>query len=182
MFENMRRSTPPSSLLDIIGAVRSRWRLKLALRGAMCVAGVAVGLFLIAAYGMEWARFSTGSIVTARVLMAAALVASAWWFLVQPLRRRVTDEQVALYLEEHEPSLQATLLSAVEASRAGHGESAALVQRVVEQAVDACARTDAARRIEQVPVRRYAGATAGIAAAALLAVWVGPEFLRHAAS
>ena len=25
------------SLLDIIGAVRARWRLKLALRGAMCV-------------------------------------------------------------------------------------------------------------------------------------------------
>ena len=34
-----------------------------------------------------------------------------------PLRRKVTDEQVALYLEEHEPSLQATLLSAVEASQ-----------------------------------------------------------------
>src|SRR5687767_13091414 len=167
MFENMRRSTPPSSLLDIIGAVRSRWRLKLALRGAMCVAGVAVGLFLIAAYGMEWARFSTGSIVTARVLMAAALVASAWWFLVQPLRRRVTDEQVALYLEEHEPSLQATLLSAVEASRAGNPESAALVRRVVEQAIEKCAAVDASRRVERQPMRRYSTALAVVSIAAV---------------
>jgi hypothetical protein len=36
-----------------------------------------------------------------------------------PLRRKVSDEQVALYLEEHEPALQATLLSAV--SRAATG-------------------------------------------------------------
>ncbi len=182
MFEHLRRSTTPTTLLDIIGSVRARWRTKLVLRGAMCVAGVAVTLFLVAAYGMEWARFTTGSIVAARVLMATALLASIGWFLVRPLRRKVTDEQVAMYLEEHEPSLQATFVSAVEASRSGQGESAALVKRVIEQAVEACARTDAARRVEQVPLRRYGVALAGIALAALLAVQVGPAFLRHAMS
>jgi hypothetical protein len=183
MFENLRRSGPPASLLDIITAVRSRWRLKLALRGAMAVAAVAVGLFLVAAYGMEWARFSTASIVAARILLGVTLAAAVVWFLVRPLRKQVTDEQVALYLEEHEPSLQATLLSAVEASRSGGNTEAsrALVQRVVEQAVDACARTDAARRIEEVPLRRYGVAIGGIALATLLAVGIGPAFLRHAA-
>ena len=39
---------------------------------------------------------------------------SVFWFVVRPLRRRVTDDQVALYLEEHEPTLEATVLSAVE--------------------------------------------------------------------
>ena len=33
---------------------------------------------------------------------------------VRPLRRRVTDGQVALYLEEKDPSLQAAILSAIE--------------------------------------------------------------------
>ena len=43
----------------------------------------------------------------------------AFW-LLRPLRKRVTDQQVALYVEEHEPSLQAAILSAVRRRRARH--------------------------------------------------------------
>ena len=49
--------------------------------------------------------------------MAVALASLVGWFLVRPLFWRVSDEQVALYLEEHEPSLQAEIISAIEASR-----------------------------------------------------------------
>ena len=38
------------------------------------------------------------------------------YFLVRPMLKRVTDAQVALYLEEHEPSLQSAILSAVDAT------------------------------------------------------------------
>jgi len=41
------------------------------------------------------------------------------WF-VRPLRRRVNDMQVALYVEEYDPSLQAAILSAVESAAAGN--------------------------------------------------------------
>jgi hypothetical protein len=182
MLEYLRRQTaPPTTLLEIIAAVRSRWRLKLALRGALAVAVIGFALFLLTAYGLQWARFSGASIVGARVLMLAGAVGLIAWFLVKPLRRRVTDEQVAMYLEEHEPTLQATLLSAVETSREGHvPESAALVRRVIEQAIEACTRMDAAHRVERIPVRRYAIATAATALVALLALLVGPAFLRHA--
>src|SRR5918993_5431581 len=123
--------------MEIIAEVRARWRAKLVLRGVVRVAAVALGLFLLAAYGMEWAKFTAASIIAARVLMAVALAASVYFFLFVPLRRRVTDEQVALYLEEHEPSLQATLISAVEASRTSRTlTSTALVQRLVEQAIE----------------------------------------------
>src|SRR6266540_3211414 len=108
-----RRSAPPTDLMQIIGEVRSRWRMKLALRGTVTALAVVVALVLVAAYGMEWARFSPASIITARILLALGVVASVGYFLVRPLRRRVTDEQVALYLEENEPSLEATLVSAV---------------------------------------------------------------------
>jgi len=178
-----RRSSSPTNLLDIIGEVRTRWRTKLALRGALAVAGIGFGLFLLAAYGMEWARFSGASIIAARVAMLVVIAASAYWFLWIPLRRRVTDEQVAMYLEENEPSLQATLLSAVETSQNGHiPESAALVRRVIEQAIDACVRMDASRRVEQQPLRRYAAALGGVALVALLALVLGPAFLRNAMS
>ena len=68
-----RRSSSPTNLLDIIGEVRTRWRMKLALRGALAVAGIGFGLFLLAAYGMEWARFSGASIIAARVAMLVVL-------------------------------------------------------------------------------------------------------------
>ena len=184
MLESLRRrSSNPTNLLDIIGEVRTRWRMKLALRGAVAVAAIGFGLFLLAAYGMEWARFSGASIIASRVAMLVVLGASAYWFLFVPLRRRVTDEQVAMYLAEYEPSRQATLLSAVESSRSGHvPESTALVRRVVEQAIDACQRMEASHRVEQRPLRRYGAALGAVGLIALLALAIGPAFLRNAMS
>jgi hypothetical protein len=180
-----RRSTPPSNLTEVIRDVKSRWRMKLALRGAVRSVAVGVAVFFIAAYALEWARFSPSSIIAARVLLSAAVLGSVFYFLIRPLRRRVTDEQVALYLEEHEPSLQATLISAVEASGQGGGgesASAALVRRLVEQALEACAATDAVRRVEQVPLRRWGIVLGTVAAATILMVLLGPAFLRSALS
>ena len=170
-----RRSPATSDLTQIVSEVRSRWRTKLALRGMARSVGVAVVLFVVAAYGMEWARFTASSIIAARILLASAVIASIFYFLVRPLRQRVTDEQVALYLEEHEPSLQATLVSAVEASQQGAMfASAALVRRLVEQALEACALTNASRRTEEATLRRWGVALAGIAAVATLFVLLGP--------
>ena len=171
------------SLLDIIAEVRRRWRVKLAVRGAARVALAAFVLFLVAAYGLEWARFTPASIIGARVAMLVVIVAAAWVFLVRPLRRRVTDEQVALYLEEHDPSLQAMLVSAVEASRsASNDRSEALVRKLVEQAIEKCLAADSARRVEQLPLRRWATALATVGIVAALAVLLGPAFLRNAVS
>jgi hypothetical protein len=183
MLEYLRsRNTPPTDLVGIIAHVRTRWRLKLALRGAVAVLGVAFALFLIAAYAMETVRFTGASIIASRVALAVAFAVSVFWFLVRPLRRKVTDEQVALYLEEHEPSLQATLLSAVEASRGGSGaESEVLVRKVVEQAIEACTRMDAARKADGTQLRRNTMALATVAGVAVLAVLLGPAFLRSAA-
>jgi predicted lysophospholipase L1 biosynthesis ABC-type transport system permease subunit len=97
-----RRSSPPTDLMQIIGEVRSRWRMKLALRGLVTTFAVVLALVLVAAYAMEWARFSPASIIAARVLLAVGVVACVGYFLVRPLRRRVTDDQVALYLEEND--------------------------------------------------------------------------------
>src|SRR3982751_390378 len=172
----------PRTLLDIIQQARSRWRMKLALRGVVRVAAIAFVLLLVAAYGLNWARFTAPSILVARVAVLVTLVAAVGWFMRKPLRRKVTDEQVALYLEEHEPSLQATLLSAVEASQDGRAQSAALVQRVVEQAIEKCAQVDASRRVERLPLRRYAAALAAVTAIAIAVVTLGPAFIRNAMS
>src|SRR5262245_18862782 len=115
MIDEHRHPASASELVEIIHEVRRRWRMKLALRGAMGVAGLGVLILLLSAYGLESWRFTPGSIITFRVIVGLALVGLVAYLLVRPLMRQASDEQVALYLEEHEPSLQAAIISAVEA-------------------------------------------------------------------
>src|SRR5881394_229819 len=99
MIDNTR-----SELTSIIHEIRKRWRMKLAMRGAaLFVAGGVVAL-LMSAYGLEWQKFSPGSIIGFRVAMIMIAGVMAAYFFVLPQWRKVTDEQVALYLEECEPS------------------------------------------------------------------------------
>ena len=73
-----------------------------------------------------------------RRLMESPLEGQYQWSSTDDfMERAVTDEQVALYLEEREPSLQASLISAVEASREGRAwQSSALVGKLVQQAIE----------------------------------------------
>ena len=172
-------------LLDIIAHVRTRWRLKLALRGAMHVRSASPSCCSCSP-PTAWSGRGSAARLDHRVARRAARWRSSpsvFWFLVRPLRRQVSDEQVALYLEEHEPSLQATLLSAVEASRSRQPPnrrrwSARWSSRRSRRA----SRMDASRRVEQTPLRRYGVALAAVAAVALLVVLLGPAFLRNALS
>ena len=120
MTEDYRRTDSPSELVEIIHQVRRRWRIKLALRGPLGVVGLGVLVLLASAYGLESWRFTPAAIITFRIVVALAMAGLIGYFFVRPLLRRATDEQVALYLEEHEPSLQAAIISAVEAERFNH--------------------------------------------------------------
>ena len=120
-------------------------------------------VLLLSAYGLESWRFTPASIITFRIILGLALAGLVGYLLVRPLMRQATDEQVALYLEEHEPSLQAAIISAVEAEpRPGASSpfSASLVRRLVQSAVEKCRAIEAAASVERRPVRRY-GATLG---------------------
>src|SRR5688500_5589977 len=131
--------TSQAQLLGIIRQVRNRWRLKIALRGAAIVLGVGFIIFLIAAFAVDQFRYSEGSVLAFRIVSYIALLALTIRFLVLPLLPRVSDDRVALYLEEHEPSLDAAVLSAVELSGPQQGPrssmSPALTRRLVEIAV-----------------------------------------------
>ncbi len=157
MTDDYRRTDSVSELVEIIHQVRRRWRVKLALRGALGVVGLGALVLLVSAYGLESWRFTAGAIITFRVLVGVALLGLIGYLLVRPLMRQATDEQVALYLEEHEPSLQAAIISAVEAGNGGSGSpfSATLVRRLVESAIEKARAVDSGRRVERAPVRRY---------------------------
>src|ERR1043165_1068564 len=129
-----------TELVDVIRRVRNRWRVRLALRGAVVVLAGTVLALLLSASGLESLRFSAPAIITFRIVIVAVFVALLLYGLVWPLRRRVTDAQVAMYLEECDPTLEAAIISAVEATANGGSEahSPKLVEKLVDQAIDRC--------------------------------------------
>ncbi len=174
-------------LLHVIRGVRNRWRLKVAIRGCAIVLGAAIVAFLVSAFGLEYFRFTPAAVVAFRVFAYLLLAGLVVGFLVVPLSRRVSDERIALYLEEHEPALEAAILSALEEGRtpvtgAERDRSAALVDKLIQSTVEKCRALDAGRRLERTSVRRSTGALAGLAAVAMATILFGPAYLRHGLS
>ena len=99
----MQTSRPGSQprVLPIIRRIRRRWRLRISIRGTAIVLAAGFLAFALSAYGLEALRFSAAALTGLRITVWATVVVLAGIFLVRPLLRRLTDEQVALYLEEH---------------------------------------------------------------------------------
>src|SRR5262252_8527667 len=155
-----------SELLDVIRRVRNRWRLKLALRGAVVVVAGTVLALLLFASGLESLRFSAPAIIGFRIVTVVVFVGLLMYGLVWPLRRRVTDAQVAMYLEECDPTLESAIISAVEATANGGSpdHSPRLVEKLVEQAIEQCRSVERGSMVDQSAVKRHAISLAAIAA------------------
>src|SRR5665213_266473 len=125
-----------AELIDVIRRVRNRWRLRLALRGAVIVCAGTIVALLLSASSLESLRFTPAAIITFRILAITIFALLVAFWLVRPLLRHVSDTQVALYLEESDPTLETALLSAIEASAAAaEAHSPRLVERLVQEAV-----------------------------------------------
>src|SRR5687768_11930376 len=171
-------------LISVIRDVRRRWRLRLALRGLTLVISVAAVTLLIASFGMERLGFTPQSILVSRVAAYAAILGVAILFLLRPLVRRVPDQRVALYLEEHEPTLDAAVVSAVEQRdvrpvRAPQSE--ALTKGVVASALARLRAVERGRRIERRELRRGSAILGALVIVVVAVILGGPDFLRHGA-
>ena len=174
-----------AELVRVINQVRSRWRTKLLVRGAVAVVGGSVVALVLAAYGLDMFRFNATSVIGFRLALVAVFAALVVFTVVRPMRRRVTDMQVALYVEEHAPSVEAAILSAVEVTsgldRSGRSESPALIEQLVKQAVAQCRSLDSGRVVGLAALRRHGVTLAGIAVATTLLLVFGPDVIRQGA-
>src|SRR5579862_4144095 len=171
-----------TELFEVIRQVRNRWRRRLGARGALTVLAGTVLALLLSAHGLETFRFTAPAIIAFRLVAAAVFGGLVYYGLVLPLRRRVTDSQVALYLEESNPKLEAAILSAIEATSA-NPESAShsprLVERLVEQAIEQARSIDHRQSLDHRAFRRHIVAFGSVAALAALLIVLGPAYLRH---
>jgi hypothetical protein len=187
LFGGRPRPRPhdPDRLLAVIRSVRRRWRLRLVLRGVAITGAVALIALLAASFGLEQLRFTPTAVAAFRTVGYAAVLAAAGWFLVRPLLRRVSDARVALYLEEHEPELNGQVSSAVEFGTSTPGAesriSPALVERLVERAIESCTAVNGGRRVEQPRLLRMSGALTGVMLASAAVLLLRPGFLSHGA-
>src|SRR5689334_12151594 len=147
-----------AELVDVIHRVRNRWRLKLALRGAVIVVAGTLLALMLSASSLEALRFSPSAILAFRAVALIVFAALVMVGFVAPLRRRVTDGQVALYLEEKDPTLEAAILSAIESvptdDGSGRGPSPRLVERLVDQAIDKCRELENGFAVERASLKR----------------------------
>ena len=169
-------------LVDVIRGIRNRWRLRLATRGVVVVFVGMVAVLLLSASSLEAFKFSVPAIIGFRFLAVAVFAALVAYALV-PLRRQATDTQVALYLEEHNPSLEAAILSAVEASSTARAsQSQRLVERLIEQAIAQSLAVEHGMAIDRPRLRRHAVTLATFAVGAALFVALGPAYVRSGLS
>ncbi len=175
-------------LMSVIRRVRARWRVKVALRGFVMLTVAGFAAFAMSVWGMDYFLYSERAVAVFRWLTYLAVIALAVRLLVAPLVQRVSKQQVALYVEEHEPTLKASVLSAVElgpvqqdSPRDTERVSPELQRRVLEEAIERCQNSGFASRIERGSLRRFSAALAGVAGAGMVAVLLSPAFLQHGA-
>ncbi len=166
-----------TEILRTVRRVRRRWRLRVALRGLVWVVGLSASALFLSALALEQLRFTESAVVWLRVATWGTLLGTAFLFLLRPLMRRVSDEQVALYLEEHEPSLDHALVSALEAGT-GPAHSRALTRRLLETALEQVRGVEYGRRVEQSRLYRFGGILTVLALGTLSLALMGPTHLR----
>ncbi len=175
---------PSASLMDTLEAIRRRVKTFAVTYGVGLVVTVAMGLLLLTVL-LDW----TLNLPTAArlVLILAALGAFAYaaakW-VVRPLRSKLTLSDVAGRLENAFPQFDDRLRSTV--NFLGEGTipgSEPMKQRVVEQANALVGQVDLDRAVVAKPVwYSVAGGLGATALIVLLAVMVGPGFLKTAAN
>lgn len=169
-------------LAAVIERIRQRWRLHLLLDGLFWTLACASAALLLAAWLVNAWHFAPGAVWALRAGFVMVLLALVYYCCIGPLRRRVDDLQVALYLEEREPNLRSIVLSAIDARRPDNrGLSAQLVASLEARALEACARIDYGDRIEAEKLRRAALRLGVMALVCVLLALSPPGFLRTGA-
>lgn len=177
-----------AELLAVVRRVRRRWRARRLLFGASVTVAAALLLLFASAAAMDALRYPA-ALVRALGAAAWALLAFAlWWAVWRPLRSRRSDRQVALYVEEHDPTLREAVLSGVELGReAGErspktGASPELTTLVVEEAVRRLEGMGAGAAVETRSLRRAAGAVAAVFGITLAAALLAPPAVSRGAA
>src|SRR5439155_8808682 len=169
-----------SRLLDLVRGVRRRWRLARVLRGAAIALGALLATVVIFGAALDRFSYPPTLVVAGRILVAVLAAALVGWYVVRPLLPRPRDTTVARYFEEHAPSLDGALISAVEVSQP-NAEAVAptIATHVRRTALERSRALADGRGVDAAHVWQAGGAVAAATVVLLALLLAGPEQLRH---
>ncbi len=156
-------------LLDVVRNVRWRWRMRQVLRGGLLTVGSALLAVAVVVFALNRWTGSPGAATGFTILLYLGVAFVAIRFLVRPLFQRVTDQQVAHYLEEHEPELRmeiVTAVGAIESERQGTldtREANGILQGLVRSAVRRARSVEGGLRVDRRPLRRLSWSSVALA-------------------
>src|SRR6516165_5815119 len=171
---------PHEELLRKIAAVRSKWKTFLWLRGLAWVLGVTVVSLVIGIWLADSRGMSGWPMTGLRLFLLAAIVATIVKALVLPLRRTPTNVQLARFIEEKNPGLKDSLVSAVDAIERARPEQLTFVHLLTKDVLD---RTKHMRFGDQVNKTKYgtfAALTGVFAFALIIGLYVATLFFPRA--
>ena len=169
-------------LRNVVHTVRRRWRTRNFLRGVLlsAVAGMAA-LLIVGVLVDRWSWGPTSATVIAALLYAGVAVVT-FLTLIRPAFRKVSDRQVALYLEENEPGLKTEILTAVDSlDREPDAQSAELLSGLIRSAVLRARVVEGGRRVDREPLKRLSWSTVGLVVLLAVLLVVDPMGLRQSA-
>jgi hypothetical protein len=181
MMERTANDSGVAHVFGVVTQVKRRWRLARALRGAAIVIGALLAMVIAVALILPAVGYAPGAVIAARIMTALITLVLLARYVVLPLLPRPRDEQVALYVEEHEPSLEGSFVSAIEVSKGASAQHPAspnaIASLVRRMAIERIRAIDGGRHVD---ARGMRGAGAGLLAVgaifALVAVF-GSEWL-----
>jgi hypothetical protein len=175
----------PTTLLRPLGRLRRRERLLAFAWGAARWLAV-VTVCLVVACLVDWLydrwddtpwRVRIGLFAAQAVIALAA----AAWFLFRPFLRRLSDDRLALWVEDRHPELGHRLISALQLNRAGaevEGMSPELIALVTREAEQQVAGRDFTAVADHRRLRRSSCIVVPLALAAAAAFVAWPEMIQ----
>jgi len=170
--------TEHEAIRETLRAVRRRWRLRLALEALIPVAGTGAGILALWLVLWPLAEGRPAAVAWARGLAGLVLAGLTTALVRRWLRNEPSESQVALYVEEREPGLRQSLVSAL--ATTGPVEAPGLAARVAAAARQGLAAIDDGRHLERRRLRRAGGAVGAIALGSAALLVLGPDWVRVA--
>lgn len=166
-----------SRLTVQFSAVRRSWKRMNAASGLAIVITESIGILAVLIL-LDWLYQPRPMI---RVGMwVPALAGIAWLFIrhvLAPLLRKIPDEQIALYIEEHRADLDGVLITAAEYG--GRQEQSALIDAVIAEALARTTVGAVARVVDLTRLKKYAMAAIACVGIFVVAAILFPDTLAH---
>jgi hypothetical protein len=165
-------------LLSRIRMVRRRWRMQKLVKGVALFLIAAIALLILGIWGANLLGFKSGAVWAMRFVTAGATVYVALRFFVAPFRRRISDIQIAQYIEERYPDLEDRLVTAVEFGE-GKGIAPGMLDLLIKDAMEKTSRIDFSVFVNRKRLTVY-GAAGVLTFLILIALlnW-GPPFFQY---